>query len=136
MSKPRPRAWAALVLFAVFVLGALVGVVGAGIAAHHHIHTVFDGTEEEVETRVSLALLDRLLGLSDEEREQMREVLARNAVEHTRLRASIEPSLASLRDHERAELRSILTPEQRAKFDAAIAKIDARRRRVERLLEK
>jgi hypothetical protein len=136
VSAPRPRAWAALVLFVVFVLGALVGVVGAGIMAHHHIHAVFDGSEEEVETRVSLALLDRLLRLSNEEREQVREVLARNAAEHTRLRASIEPSLASFRDHERTEIRSILTPEQRVTFDVAIAKIDARRRRVERLLEK
>jgi hypothetical protein len=57
-------------------------------------------------------------------------------VEHTRLRESIEPGLGALREKERAEIRAVLSPEQQDRFDRAVARVDARRRRVERVLDK
>jgi len=131
----RPSRDAALVLLGVFLLGAASGVIGAGFMARRHVHAMFEGTEEEVETRVTLTLLDPLLRLSSDERAKVREILERNAIEHTRLREAIEPGLTALRAKERAEIRAVLTPDQQARFDRVLARVDAHRGRLERVLE-
>jgi hypothetical protein len=136
MKVGKPPVVAALVLAAVFALGVVGGGVGAGLLAHRHLHTLLEGTEEEVEVRVTLALLGRALRLREDERARLRDILQRDAVVHTQLRETIEPGLAALRLRERGEIRAMLTPEQLARFDQLSAMVDARRGRVERLLDK
>lgn len=136
MKIGKPGIVAPLVLGAVFALGVVGGVMGAGILAHRHLQTMLTGTEEEVEVRVTLALLSRALRLPEDQRARVRDILQGDALAHSRLRDTIEPGLAALRVRERAEIRGMLTPEQQARFDTLWALLDARRGRVERLLDK
>jgi hypothetical protein len=135
MSRARPSLVASLTLAGVFVLGALSGIAGAGFLAHRHLRSVFDGTPEQVDTHVTLAMLEAALHLSSDERQSVRAVLEKHEPEHTRLRETIEPGLTTLREEERSEIRALLTAEQQARFDAALLRIDGRRKRIARLLD-
>jgi hypothetical protein len=93
------------------------------------------GTPEDVDTRVTLALLDGALRLTDGEHAAVQAVLAKNAPEHTRLRETIEPGLAAMRAKEREEIRAVLAPDRQARLDKILDHLDERRRRVGRLLD-
>jgi hypothetical protein len=130
------QSWvAAFVVMGVFLLGAASGVLGASILAHRHLRTMFEGTEEEVDTRLTLTLLDSVLRLSADEHQKVRAILDTNAVEHTRLRETIEPGLTALRAKERAEIHAVLTPAQQARLDEILTRMDQRRARIERFLD-
>jgi len=135
MSRARSSLVASLTLAGVFLLGGLTGLAGAGFIAHRHLRAVLDGTAEQVDTHVTLAILEATLHLSSDERRSVRAVLEKHEPEHTRLRETIEPALTTLRQEERAEIRALLTTEQQARFDAAVTRIDERRKRIDRILD-
>jgi Spy/CpxP family protein refolding chaperone len=53
-------------------------------------------------------------------------IFARRELQLDSLRSRVGPQLDSLRDQMRASINAVLTPEQRTKFDAIRAKMDAR----------
>ena len=101
----------------------------------HNFDFVVEGTPEEVDMHVTLALLDRALRLSDDEHRGVQAVLEKHEPEHTRLRETIEPALTALRATEREEIRALLKPDQQARLDGILQHLDERRGRVGRLLD-
>jgi hypothetical protein len=135
VTSGRQKLLAAAVLVGVFLLGGVAGAFAFGFHAHRHLLSLFEGTPEQVDTRVTLQLLTRALHLTDAERRDVRAALERNAAEHTRLRETIEPQLTQLRAKEREEIRGVLTPDQQQRLDKVLDRLDERRGRMRRLLD-
>ena len=105
---------AILVVVVTFTAGLAVGVFGAHIVhiRREHMSPVFP-------TRMMVNRLDRRLDLTDQQRAQVEKIIRRHhSAIITRVHAEIEQA--------NAEITSVLTPEQRKKFERIKLQIDAR----------
>ena len=115
--------WIASVLvLAAFLAGILVGILGT--------HLVMRGGRH-IPPRAAHFLaerLDRRLDLTDEQEKKIEEVIARR---HARMNAIWESARPRIHDEIEAtnnEIASILTPEQRVKFEAIKMRVNTGRR--------
>lgn len=67
------------------------------------------------------AKLDHTLGLSVEQKEAVRGLLAQQHQELRGLRAGIEPKYQTIQEQTDAKIRALLNPEQQKKFDVMVA---------------
>jgi Spy/CpxP family protein refolding chaperone len=104
MNPPTPRVRALLALVFVFVLG---GVAGAGVARLAGGRGPHGGPPEL-----------RALELTPAQERQARAIGDRHRPELEAIRVEVAPRVRAVRERMRAELRAILTPEQRARLDA------------------
>ena len=78
--------------------------------------------------------LEQAVGLTPEQRDAVRGLLAQQHEELRALRAGIEPKYASIQEQTDTKIRSLLNPEQQKKFDSFVAQQKAtsasRRRRT------
>lgn len=115
-------------LVTVFLLG---GIAGAGIATAYVHREVGDFVSEpRFRERARVRGLTRLLDLTDSQRDRVRTVMEN----HHRKRLAaysdmIEKCGSSMRDEKErmdSEIRDVLTPPQRDKFDALVRRQDER----------
>ncbi|MFH3579684.1 hypothetical protein WAH98_22235, partial [Acinetobacter baumannii] len=71
--------------------------------------------------------LRRDLNLTEEQAAQIRQILDQTRDEFRRLRAEVRPRYDAIRQNADARIRAVLTPEQRARFDAIVAQKEAER---------
>ncbi|HXG43297.1 MAG TPA: periplasmic heavy metal sensor [Gemmatimonadales bacterium] len=109
----------------------LAGLLGAGLGAwaarefgrHGPGRGRWHGPEGYVR------LLDRELDLSPAQEDSVRAILRRSAGAMESLWAAVRPRFDSLRTVIRAEVRAQLTPEQQARYQDLVRRLDAERRR-------
>jgi Spy/CpxP family protein refolding chaperone len=109
----------------------LAGLVGAGLGAwvalalgpHGPGRGHWHGPEGYVR------LLDRELDLSPAQQDSVRAILRRSSGAMESLWAAVRPRFDSLRTMIRAEVRAQLTPEQQARYQDLVRRLDAGRRR-------
>jgi hypothetical protein len=119
---------AALLLLAVFLLGAASGgALGVRMTARR-LGAVFEGDPRGVLPRLYVYEIDRRVGLSAEQRAQVAEIVEADHGELARIGQGLYPQLSELRARRHARIRAILTPEQWPAFDALAARQERRRR--------
>lgn len=119
-----------LVLAAVFALGCVTGAALGGL-----YHSRAGGRGRGGEGRDAAKHFDQLrgeLGLSDEQATRVRAILEETRDEYRALRAELRPRFEEPRLRARARIRETLDDEQKKKFDARSAEIDAKRDERER----
>jgi len=120
-----PRIAAALVLLAVFVLGAAAGVLADRKLSHR------DGprgheregrvpswlNRPEAEHRKYWSRIHDQLGLTPDQRAAVDTLLSRRARQLEAARHQMEPEMLRIMQETRAQIDSVLTPEQRVKLE-------------------
>ncbi|GBC77072.1 hypothetical protein HRbin08_00541 [bacterium HR08] len=79
-----------------------------------------------------LQYLIKELGLTPEQTEQVRRILDETRQEFLQLRNEMRPRFEDIRRRSRERLRAVLTPEQQAKFDELMRRMDEERERHRR----
>ena len=131
--NPDTRKKAGLWLALVFVLGTAVGGVFGYSFAHHH--TYADATRvapqlSEPERRAKrVAEMSKELGLTDEQSAKVDGIIHRTHDEMKAVHDRSEGDLDAIRMRGREEIRSLLTPEQKPKFEDMAQRMDAERKK-------
>ena len=122
------RAKGALLLLLGFCLGAVGGAAGFGL--YQARFGEWRGMERDgrFPGRI-LSHLTRELGLRDEQRQRVENILKDAGQEFTRLRDEIGPRFRDIRSRSQEQIRALLDAAQRAKFDSLVQEWD---RRIER----
>ena len=116
----RPRLKGALLLTVAFVLGLVAGGFGAGVLqSRWGWHAPWGGPRFQ---QRMLHRLDRELGLTAAQREQIDAIIRETRQEVARLREELGPRFRDVRLRTRARIREVLDPAQRDKFDALAAR--------------
>jgi Spy/CpxP family protein refolding chaperone len=120
-----PRIAAALVLLATFALGAAAGVLADRRLARHGGERRIEGrgsvpswlNRPESEHRKYWSRIHDQLGLTSEQRAAVDTLLSRRARQLEAARHQMEPEMLRIMRTTRAQIDSILTPDQRARLE-------------------
>lgn len=120
-----PRVAAALVLLAVFVLGAAAGVLADRKLARRDARPRLERegrvpswlNRPEAEHRKYWSRIHDQLGLTSEQRAAVDTLLSRRARQLEAARHQMEPEMLRIMQATRAQIDSVLTPEQRRKLE-------------------
>ena len=117
------------VLVAVFLLGSVTGAALSGL-----IRSRASGGRDSRERSANerFAKMRTELNLTDQQTTQIRTILDETKNEYKALRTELKPRFDEPRLKARAKIRALLTPEQQQKFDAIVARYDARREEEEK----
>ncbi len=112
-----PRVKGALLLLLAFLLGTAAGGLGVGLyqARMGWWHPRRDSARFQ---QFVLKRLTRELGLRPEQQQQVETILRETGQEFARLREEIGPRVRDIRMRSREKIQSILSPEQKTKFEA------------------
>jgi len=128
LNASRVKAYAALA--GMFVLGAVCSAAAYHAVARRDDARFFSGDPASFEARL-VSALGRELDLTDEQLDRVREIFQKHASERKRLfRQEVETCGGPMNQHRErvdAEIRAVLTPPQRDRFETLRAE---RRRRL------
>jgi len=128
--NPDTRKKAGLWLVAVFLLGAAVGgVFGYSFAHRTHADTTKPQLSEPERRAKRVAEMTKELGLSDEQRTKADGIILETHEDMKAVRDKSEAEVDALRQRARDEMRLILTPEQKVKFEEMVQRMDAERKK-------
>jgi Spy/CpxP family protein refolding chaperone len=116
MSPRRVWALASMALILAFVAGALAGAAWERLRAPEHRRTPAPRTVHEI----SISMQGRY-GLTAQQTRQVETILARRRPRVDSIMASVRPQLRAAFDSTSVEIRAVLTPQQRVKFDREAA---------------
>jgi Spy/CpxP family protein refolding chaperone len=129
MSDTSATRKAALWVGAVFLLGAaLGGVLGYVCARRSHAATTASQSEEARRAH-RVAQLTRELSLTSAQGQQIDAILLRRHAEAKVIRDQSEAQVDQVHQKARDEIRAILTPEQKPKFEDFLKRLDEGRKR-------
>jgi hypothetical protein len=115
MSPARARA----LIAGVFLLGFLAGAAALLVVRARVERRLLDSPDPLA--RVVVYTLNRELRLSPEQRREVYRVMRESRVEVLAATAEALPRLLEIFDRSQAEIRAVLTPAQREKFDRLVA---------------
>lgn len=124
-----PKVRLGLLLGLVFVLGASAGVAGSHVMMTRRVHRMLEASPQEAHDRRIVAVLERKLDLSFEQKAKVEQIFDAHRSEFEDLRRAQEPSFEALRERVHGEIRATLTENQKAAFDRFEREMDERRRR-------
>ena len=121
----RPRLKGALLLLLAFVLGATAGALGFGL---YQARTGWWGPRRDPARfqQFQLKRLTRELDLRADQQQQVEGILRESGEEFARLRQEIRPRFQAIRGRTRDQIRGVLDPEQRARFEVLAEEWDRR----------
>lgn len=120
-----PRIVSVVVLLAVFGVGILGGIV----LDRHHLHRELGrrggwrdrerhGSFSDSDHRRRWGMMAKKLDLTPEQQAAADSIFAQRSRQLTALRQGVEPEMKRIMNEARSQIDSLLTPEQKAKFDA------------------
>jgi hypothetical protein len=110
------KRWIALIaVFALFVVGVGVGVLGTHLFYAKELRRAGGGGALGAQRFITR--LERDLGLTEEQRRRIDEILEQSRIEGDRLHAEMLPRVRDHMRQTRQSIRAVLTPEQRTMFD-------------------
>lgn len=118
---------AILYLLAIFLLGAVLGILGGRLAERHWRQRAWPERRARVVERIA-----RELKLSTAQRDQLARILDETGERYRKLNEQVRPQYEQIRQEGRQRIRAILSPEQRQKFEEIVRRFDEERRRSER----
>jgi Spy/CpxP family protein refolding chaperone len=128
MNEASAKKKAAVWVAAVFLLGAALGGVLGYIFAHHSVFANAPLTEPERRAH-RVEQLTHELGLNNDQRQQLDTILSGIHAEYKGLREQHEGQMDRARQKGRNQIRAILTPEQKPKFEEFLKHLDEERKR-------
>jgi Spy/CpxP family protein refolding chaperone len=132
MENTKKRGEAAVLVFVVFLLGALLGGVG------NHVWGERVWGKQIVNTQPTrnqiVGDLTRDLQLTPDQQKQLGSIVDDTRAQWKALYAPVEPQHEQIRQQARDRMRAILTPEQKPKFEEFMHRIDVQRQKDEQQL--
>jgi Spy/CpxP family protein refolding chaperone len=128
-SLRRARLWLAVV----FLVGAAIGALFGYSFAHHTVMAktnVPPMTEPERRAK-RVADISKEVGLTPEQSQKVDEIIRQAHSNMKAIRQKAEADVDAVRETARNEMRGMLTPEQKAKFEAMIQRMDAERKKAQ-----
>jgi len=116
--KNKLKLW---IIFSTILVFA-AGVIGGVFCEKYLIPKRHGGMERRAPHPPSLERLAQELGLTPQQKEQIREAFKRNEKRLRELRTQMDGHLQEIRSQLKSEIDNILTSEQRQKFEAMIEK--------------
>jgi Spy/CpxP family protein refolding chaperone len=129
MSEAAATRKAALWVGAVFLLGAALGGVLGFLFAHRPVNAANPPLSEPERRAQRVQELTKRLGLSPQQAQQVDALLAQRHSEVKAIHDQSDAQIDAVRQKGRAQLRTILTPEQLPKFEAFLKQMDEERKR-------
>jgi Spy/CpxP family protein refolding chaperone len=112
--------WLVLSVVVAFGAGLLGGVFSERYYFHGRRHAQMVRDERRPPHFPSLVQLAQELGLSAEQQEQIKKIFEDNDARLKDLRAEMDTRLEAVRSELKTKMDAVLTPEQKAKFEAKI----------------
>lgn len=120
---------AAIWVVVVFLLGAAAGgMLGYGYA-HHSVSAASAPLPEPERRAKKVAELTEKLGLTSDQAKQLDTILLQRHTEVKAIHDNSDAQLDQVRQKGRDQIRAILTPEQKPKFEEFLRQLDAERKR-------
>jgi len=126
-TRQKARLWLGLV----FILGAAIGgVFGYSFAHRSYAATQAPATLSEPERRAKrVAEMTKEVGLTPEQSTQIDQIIHQAHDEMKTIHEKSDADVDVVRQRAREQMRSLLTPEQRPKFEAMIQRKDQERKK-------
>ena len=119
---------AAIWVVIVFLLGAAAGgMLGYGYA-HHSVSAASAPMPEPERRARRVAELTEKLGLTSDQAKQLDAIMLQRHTEVKTIREQSDAQLEQVRQKGRDQIRAILAPEQKPKFEEFLQKLDAERK--------
>jgi Spy/CpxP family protein refolding chaperone len=129
MSTTPAARTAAVWLAIVFLLGAGLGaVVGFGVS-RHSTASAAPAETESVRRAHMVERLDQELHLTDSQRATLNQILTGLQAQYKSIHLQINPQIDDARQKARGQIREILTPEQKPKFEDFLRRFDEEHKR-------
>ena len=129
MSEASVTRKAALWVGVIFLLGAALGGMLGYVFAHH---TTMAAPAQMTETEKRAQKVQRLtqeLNLGPEQQKQIEAIIASVQAQYKAVRQASEPQFNEARQKGREQIRAVLTPEQKPKFEEFLKRLDDERKR-------
>lgn len=120
---------AALWVGAVFLLGATLGGVLGYLFAHRPVSAANPPLSEPERRAQKLQQLTKELSLTPQQAQQVDAILQQRHVEAKAIHDQTDAQIDAVRQKGRAQVRAILAPEQLAKFEEFLKRMDEERKR-------
>ena len=121
---------AAIWVVIVFLLGSVAGgMLGYGYAHHYSVSAASAPLPEPERRAKRVAELTEKLGLTSDQAKQLDTILLQRHTEVKAIHEQSDAQLEQVRQKGRDQIRAILTPEQRPKFEEFLQRLDAERKR-------
>jgi Spy/CpxP family protein refolding chaperone len=133
------RRSAVLLVFAVFVLGIALGVLGTylegyrvfGASIIHRTRPDRSPAAQQRERQARVEQMTKDLGLTADQQQKMDAVLTQMSTTYSGIHQQFAGQMDGARKQGRESIRAILTPEQVAKFDELMRKMDEERKKAQ-----
>jgi len=129
MSETSASRKAALWVGLVFLLGAALGGVLGNVFGVHARNTPPPQLTEVEKRAQKVQRLTQELNLTPDQQKQIEAIITSVQAQTKAIRQSIEPQLDEARQNGRSQIRAILTPEQKPKFEDFLRRIDEERKK-------
>ena len=129
MTNPSATRKAALWVGVVFLLGAALGGVLGYVFAHQSYASMSAPLSDQARRAHRVQQLTQELTLTDAQKQQLDAIITRVQGEYRTIRKQTDPQMDQARQKGRDEIRAILTPEQKPKFEEVLKRLDEERKR-------
>jgi Spy/CpxP family protein refolding chaperone len=120
---------AAIWVVIVFLLGAVAGgMLGYVYAAHHSVSAASAPLPEPERRARGVARLTQELGLTSDQAKEVDAIIMQRHAEMKAIHDQSDSQIDQLRQRGRDQIRAILTPEQKPKYEEFLQKLDAERK--------
>jgi Spy/CpxP family protein refolding chaperone len=127
MSEASVSRKAALWVGVVFLLGAALGGMLGSVFAHHTALAAPSQMTETVKRAQKVQRLTQELDLSLDQQKQLDAIMASVQAQYKAIHQSTDPQIDQARQKGREQIRAILTPEQKPKFEEFLKRLDEER---------
>jgi Spy/CpxP family protein refolding chaperone len=125
-AKQKAALWVAVV----FILGAALGGVFGYFYGHRSSVSAANPPLSEPERRAQrVDQLTRELGLTSEQRQQLDSTLSQLHAQYKAIHDQSDAQMTDARQKGRDQIRALLTPEQKPKFEEFLKRLDEERKR-------
>jgi len=129
MSDTSATRKAALWVGVVFLLGAALGGMLGYVFAHHTAMAAPAQMTDSEKRAQKVQRLTQELNLSPDQQKQLDTIMASVQAQYKAIHQSTDPQTNEARQKGREQIRAILTPEQKPKFEEFLKRIDEERKR-------
>ena len=129
MSETTAKRKAALWVGAVFLLGAMLGGVLGFLFAHRPVNAANAPLSEPERRARRVEQLTHELALTPQQAQQLDSILLQRHTETKAIHDQLDAQMNEVREKGRAQVRTILTPEQLPKFETFLKRMDEERKR-------
>jgi Spy/CpxP family protein refolding chaperone len=129
MSEASVSRKAALWVGVVFLLGAALGGMLGYVFAHHTAMAAPSQMTETVKRAQKVQRLTQELDLSLDQQKQLDAIMASVQAQYKAIHQSTDPQIDQARQKGREQIRAILTPEQKPKFEEFLKRLDEEKKK-------